>query len=99
MVGGEGFAFVIQSEGPTRAGCAGAGVGYASVPDGPLACNRSISRSVAIQFDTHARLRIDAYRQDADPDDTRTRLKGTGGTRWGSSPTAATGRRTSTRCT
>ena len=75
MVGGEGFAFVIQSEGPDAAGCAGAGVGYASVPDGPLACNRSISRSVAIQFDTHARLRIDAYRQDADPDDTRTRLK------------------------
>ena len=30
---------------------------------------------MAIQFDTHARLRIDAYRQDADPDDTRTRLK------------------------
>ena len=57
--------------GPDAAGCAGAGVGYASVPDGPLACSRSISRSVAIQFDTHARLRIDACRQDADPDDTR----------------------------
>ena len=75
--GGEGFAFVIQSEnGFDAAGCAGAGVGYGvGARRAALACNRSISRSVAIQFDTHARLRIDAYRQDADPDDTRTRLK------------------------
>lgn len=49
-VGGEGFAFVMQSVGLDAAGCAGTGVGYA----GATGCARSgLARSLAIQFDTH----------------------------------------------
>lgn len=49
-IGGEGFAFVLQSSGLDAAGCAGSGLGYAAAPN----CTRGgIDRSLAIQFDTH----------------------------------------------
>ena len=54
-IGGEGFAFVIQWDGPSAAGCAGAGLGWAEAPG----CERGISGSVAGQFDTHQNLRVE----------------------------------------
>ena len=56
--GGEGFAFVLQWDGPTAAGCGGTGLGYAAAAgceDGGLA------QSVAVQFDTHSNLRVERH--------------------------------------
>ena len=54
-IGGEGFAFVLQWEGPDAAGCGGAGVGWADAPG----CDAGLPSSVAVQFDTHQNLRIE----------------------------------------
>ena len=54
-IGGEGFAFVLQSNGLDAAGCAGTGVGYAQAPQ--QGCTRNINSSVTIQFDVHSNLR------------------------------------------
>ena len=70
---GEGFAFVIQSEGPDAAGCAGAGVGYVGARRAARVQPLDLAL-VAIQFDTHA-LRIDAAGR-TPTDDTRTRRPG-----------------------
>ena len=56
--GGEGFAFVLQWDGPNASGCGGTGLGYAAAAgceDGGLA------QSVAVQFDTHSNLRVERH--------------------------------------
>ena len=58
-IGGEGFAFVLQWEGPDAAGCGGAGLGWAGAPG----CD-GLAGSVAVQFDTHQNVRIERHRGD-----------------------------------
>ena len=48
----DGFAFVIQSNGPNALGSYGGGLGYSMLPNGPPT-GQSIPNSVAIKFDLH----------------------------------------------
>ncbi len=54
-IGGDGFAFVLQSAGVDAAGCAGTGLGYAS---NGSSCTARLNNSLAVQFDVHRHARI-----------------------------------------